>query len=123
MAHLVVKGKTRLVGEINIHGAKNAALPILCATALVNGSVLLHNVPQISDIAITLDILKYLGAKVHIKDKTSVLIDATGISVDTIPAKYVSAMRASFWFLGALVGRLGRVTVSEPWCSPNRHAP
>ena len=116
MDQLLVKGKTKLTGAINIHGAKNAALPILCATVLVSGTVTLHNVPKISDIGKTLEILRYLGAKVTVDDSHSgtVVIDATGICNDTVPLEMVNQMRASILFMGGLVGRLGRVQIGYP---------
>jgi len=113
-AHLVVTGKTRLLGEIDIQGAKNAALPILCATVLVKGSVELHNVPMISDVEVSLEILRNLGAKVKVEGKGTVIVDATNITNDTVPSELVSKLRASFWFLGSLLGRLGSARVGEP---------
>lgn len=115
MEQLIVTGKTILAGEVNIHGAKNAALPILCATVLSRGSVTLYNVPKISDVSITLEILKFLGAKVHIDIiKNAITIDATEIYVDTVPVELVNQMRASILFLGGLVGRLGQVNIGYP---------
>ena len=116
MEQLVVTGKTRLTGAINIHGAKNAALPILCATVLVSGCVTLHNVPAISDIGVTLDILRYLGAKVSVDGTRSgtLTIDASHITTDTVPVEMVNQMRASILFMGGLVARLGQVTIGYP---------
>lgn len=113
MEQLIVTGKTKLAGDINIHGAKNAALPILCATVLSSGSVTLYNVPKISDISITLEILKYLGAKVDVT-KNAVIVDAREIVGDTVPIELVNQMRASILFLGGLVGRLGKVKIGYP---------
>ena len=116
MEQLVVTGKTKLTGAITVHGAKNAALPILCATVLVSGRVTLHNVPQISDILTTLDILRYLGVRIQV-DHTSprtLVVDATHISTDTVPVEMVNQMRASILFMGGLVGRLGQTNIGYP---------
>jgi len=114
MAHLVVTGKTRLLGEIDIQGAKNAALPILCASVLIKGNLVLHNVPMISDVDVLIQILRHLGAKVKLENKGTIIVDATDITNDSVPADLVDKLRASFWFFGSLVSRLGRASVGQP---------
>lgn len=114
MKKLIIENKAKLVGEINISGAKNASLPILFATVLFKTEVILANVPNVSDIALTLKLLEQLGAEIEQLDTNKYKINCQNINSNVAPYEIVKQMRASFWILGALLGRLGSAKVSLP---------
>ncbi|MCX2498116.1 UDP-N-acetylglucosamine 1-carboxyvinyltransferase [Plesiomonas shigelloides] len=107
-----VKGPTCLSGEVNISGAKNAALPILFAALLAEEPVEIQNVPHLRDIDTTMKLLRQLGAKVE--RNGSVHVDASQVNEFCAPYDLVKTMRASIWALGPLVARFGRGQVSLP---------
>lgn len=113
MDSYIIKGQNRLNGELNIHGAKNAALPILAACVLVKGTVKLTNVPIISDTIITIEILRHLGANVSI-DGSTAFIDCSQITDNHVPEFLAKKMRSSIIFMGALLARTGSVNISMP---------
>lgn len=104
MEYLSINGKTRLNGKINVHGAKNSVLPILAGAVLVNGTCVIHNCPRLSDVLVTVDILKHLGAKVTWNNDTLV-VDTSCIIRNDIPEGLMREMRSSIIFLGALASR------------------
>ncbi len=116
MDKLLIRGGRRLDGEIAIAGAKNAALPELCAALLVGAPVRLANVPQLQDVATTLKLLRTLGAQAEriAEAPGEVLIDAAGPIVPEAPYELVKTMRASILVLGPLLARFGRAVVSLP---------
>ena len=114
MARYEIIGGVPLTGEVTISGAKNAAVAILPAAILVDGTCRIENVPAISDVDILLDILKGMGAKVEYESEHVVLIDCTGISSTCPDAALVKKMRASYYLMGALMGRFGRAHVALP---------
>ncbi|MDR3078737.1 MAG: UDP-N-acetylglucosamine 1-carboxyvinyltransferase [Rickettsiales bacterium] len=119
MKKLVVEGGRRLRGTMSIAGSKNASLPILMASILVGGKSTLYNVPFVSDIATTIELLDYLGASAEFAGSTpegeSIFeVDSEEIAKTEGPYEIVSKMRASFWVLGALLGRFGEARVSLP---------
>ncbi|MGL5800230.1 MAG: UDP-N-acetylglucosamine 1-carboxyvinyltransferase, partial [Plesiomonas sp.] len=107
-----VTGPSRLHGEVNISGAKNAALPILFAALLAEEPVEIQNVPHLRDIDTTMKLLRQLGAKVE--RNGSVHVDAREVNEFCAPYDLVKTMRASIWALGPLVARFGRGQVSLP---------
>lgn len=107
-----VQGPTRLTGEVNISGAKNAALPILFAALLAEAPVEIQNVPKLRDIDTTMKLLSQLGA--HVTRNGSVHVDARDVNVFCAPYDMVKTMRASIWALGPLVARFGQGQVSLP---------
>lgn len=107
-----VQGPTRLSGEVNISGAKNAALPILFAALLAEDPVEIQNVPKLRDIDTTMNLLSQLGAQVV--RNGSVHVNACEINVFRAPYELVKTMRASIWVLGPLVARFGKGQVSLP---------
>lgn len=113
MQSIVIEGGKRLKGDVTISGAKNAALPILCATILAPGENNLTNVPSLKDVSTMGQLLGCLGAKVEASDGTAV-IDTSAIDKDEAPYDLVKTMRASVLVLGPLVARLGRARVSLP---------
>lgn len=114
MQKLVINGRNKLSGEIDIQGAKNAALPILAAAALCKGEVVLRNCPRLSDVFSAMRILTYLGANASFEDKNTVRVCTDGLSLSEIPDNLMREMRSSIFFLGALVGRTGECRISLP---------
>lgn len=113
MDKLVIEGGRELKGEVRIAGAKNAALPLMAAAILAPGQTTLHNVPDLVDVGTMAEVLEGLGISVD-RRNDAMALDATTITSDTAPYELVKTMRASFYALGALVGRLGRAKVSLP---------
>lgn len=113
MSAFVINGGRRLNGSLRVQGSKNSVLPILAATLLVKGESVIHNCPALSDTECTLKILKSLGCKVR-KEGTSVFIDSTASQGYEIPESLMREMRSSVIFLGAVLGKVGRATVSAP---------
>jgi UDP-N-acetylglucosamine 1-carboxyvinyltransferase len=110
---LVIVGGTPLEGEVQISGAKNAALPILAATLLADSPVELTNVPHLNDITTTVKLLRRMGVDIAM-DETKVTVDTAGIKEFIAPYELVKTMRASILVLGPLVGRFGHADVSLP---------
>ena len=117
LAHLIVSKSDRLVGEVIVSGAKNAVLPIIAATLLVEGTSVIKGVPNLSDVNVMCDLLSYLGAKVKFENDT-LIIDAKNITKNEAPYELVGKMRASFLVLGPLIARFKRATVSMPGGCP-----
>lgn len=114
MARYEINGGRPLIGEIAISGAKNAAVAILPATLLVDGSCRIENVPDISDVRILLNILEGMGAEIHREENDTVIIDCTNVK-DTHPEpELVRELRASYYLMGALLGRFGKAHVALP---------
>ena len=113
MDKLLIQGGTRLSGEIAISGAKNAALPILCAALLAAEPVTFTNVPQLKDIGTLLELLAQMGVKVA-READTVTLDASGLNNPVAPYEMVKTMRASILVLGPLVARCGEARVSLP---------
>ena len=113
MDKLLITGGYRLSGEIAISGAKNAALPILCAGLLSAEDVILHNVPSLQDVSTMLQLLRQMGLQVTQENGVTVL---NGAAIDKLEAPYdmVKTMRASILVLGPLLARFGEVKVSLP---------
>ena len=114
MARYEITGGARLEGSVTISGAKNAAVAILPAALLVNGVCRIENVPDISDVRILLSILEGLGAKIQHPEENVVIIDATNIHSTVPEAALVKKMRASYYLMGALLGRFGNCHVALP---------
>ncbi len=113
MSSLLINGGRHLVGETNVHGAKNSVLPLLAATLLCNGQCFLHNCPNLSDVKVTIKILSYLGCKCEYKNGT-VTVDALGCNGNVIPEILMREMRSSIVFMGALVARNKSAVMSLP---------
>ena len=111
----IVTGGTPLKGEVSIGGAKNAVLKLMAAAILAKGETLIHNVPDLTDVEIMLNVIEQLGTKTHYdKINKTVTIDATDITSVTAKYELVSKMRASFIILGALVSRCKEAIVALP---------
>ena len=109
-----IAGGRRLVGEVEISGAKNAALAILPAAVLSGGVCRIENIPNIADVATALKILDSLGASVRVISGSVVEIDPTTIRSHVVPHEMARHMRASYYFIGALLARFGKARVSMP---------
>ena len=114
MEKLVITGGTPLKGEVTISGAKNAAVAILPATLLINGTCTISNVPNISDVKIYCDILEQMGAKINWISQNELSIDTRNITTTEAPLDLTRKFRASYYLLGSLLGRCGNVTVGMP---------
>ena len=113
MSYYEITGGRPLSGSLAIHGAKNSVLPILAACLLVPGQSILHNVPDLSDVSATLDILRLLGCRVD-REGDTVTVDASALARAEIPEYLMREMRSSVIFLGALLARLGQAELSYP---------
>lgn len=114
MDRFVIKGGRRLNGEVHISGAKNAAASILPGTILIGGRCTIKNIPDISDVKLTFDILEHLGASVRYDGAGEAEVDCTGISSLEVPSRLGSMMRASHFFLGVLLARFGKAASPLP---------
>jgi UDP-N-acetylglucosamine 1-carboxyvinyltransferase len=113
MDKLLITGGQRLNGEIKISGAKNAALPILCAGLLTDDSVHLHNVPALQDVATMLKLLGQMGLKIE-QEGDVVVLNGANVNNWEAPYDMVKTMRASILVLGPLLARFGEAKVSLP---------
>jgi UDP-N-acetylglucosamine 1-carboxyvinyltransferase len=113
MDKLVIEGGARLKGEVRISGAKNAALPIMCASLLARDALTLHNVPQLNDIATMVKLLRRMGVAVE-RDGDRMTLDASRLDSPAAPYDLVKTMRASILVLGPLTARAGEARVSLP---------
>ena len=111
---LLVKGGTPLKGEITINGAKNAAVAILPATLLINGTCIIENVPNISDVKISCEILTNLGAKIEWISENTLKIDTSDINTTIAPLDLTSKFRASYYLIGSMLGRKRAIQVGMP---------
>ena len=114
MTKYVIHGGKPLHGEIDISGAKNAAVAIIPAALLVDGTCRIENIPQISDVTLILNILQELGADVRTVNRTTVDIDCSHIRNARVPEELARKIRASYYLIGALLGRFGSAEVPPP---------
>ncbi|HIR83971.1 MAG TPA: UDP-N-acetylglucosamine 1-carboxyvinyltransferase [Candidatus Galloscillospira excrementavium] len=114
MTKYVIRGGKPLHGEVEISGAKNAALAIIPAALLVDGVCRIENIPQISDVTMILQILQELGADVRTVNRTTVDIDCRHIQNSQVPQEMARKIRASYYLIGALLGRFGSAEVPPP---------
>lgn len=113
MSKLIIEGKRKLNGKISVQGAKNSALPIIVATLLCKGETVLHNCPNLSDVNTTIKILRYLGAKAK-KQENTLIVDTEDVNRYDIPNILMREMRSSIVFLGAILARTGKASLSFP---------
>ena len=114
MDKLVIQGGVPLTGEVRISGAKNAALPILCASLLTPGTLRLQNVPHLRDVTTTLNLLAQMGVEVSLDEKLGVGLTAAKLHNLSAPYELVKTMRASILVLGPMIARFGEARVSLP---------
>jgi len=114
MDKLLIRGGRQLHGEVRISGAKNAALPELCAALLTDQPVVLQNVPRLQDVATMLTLIRNMGVTIERGENATVRIDSAKLSSPEAPYELVKTMRASVLALGPLLARFGEATVSLP---------
>ena len=114
MIKYIVQGGTRLSGHVNISGAKNAAVAILPASLLVDGVCRIENVPDISDVRLLLEILRNMGANIRRFGRNTLEIDCSHVRNATAPIDLVRRIRASYYLIGAELGRFGHARVAMP---------
>lgn len=113
MEKLYIKGGTPLQGKVTISGAKNSAVALIPAALLAESPITIDNLPNIHDVQIYMEILKELGARVHLEG-SSLYIDPTGITPKPLPDGKVQKLRASYYLMGALLGRFGEALIGLP---------
>ncbi len=111
---IIISGGKPLCGEISVSGMKNAAIPIILSTILTEDKCVIENLPDISDVNVSLQILESIGVKVKKLGKNTVEIDSTDMTPGIAPFDLVSRMRASYYLIGAELGRFGRAFVGLP---------
>ena len=120
MTEFVINGGRKIRGSIAVQGSKNSALPLLAATLLVCGEVVIENCPELSDVDCALEILTYLGCAVN-RCGSRVVVDCTGMHAHDIPERLMKRMRSSVVFLGAILARTGRAEMTMPGGCVRRH--
>ncbi len=113
MSKLIINGQKELSGELKISGAKNSAVALIPAAVLAKTKSIIYNVPDISDIEYLIDIMELLGCKVEQKDD-ALIIDSSKMKNKAIPEELSVQMRASYYFMGALLAKFGKVEMSFP---------
>ena len=114
MRQYIMKGGNPLVGEVTIGGAKNAALGILAAAIMTDDDVIVENLPDVSDINALIDAICHLGARVERLDRHTVKINASNINAVTVEDEHMRKIRASYYFIGALLGKYKSAEVPLP---------
>ncbi|MDB5859885.1 MAG: UDP-N-acetylglucosamine 1-carboxyvinyltransferase [Ramlibacter sp.] len=114
MDKLLIRGGRPLAGEVRISGAKNAALPELCAALLSAEPVTLQNIPRLQDVATMLKLIRNMGATAEFSPEGTVVIDSSKLHFPEAPYEMVKTMRAAVLALGPLLARFGEATVSLP---------
>ena len=114
MNKYMIRGGRELFGEVTVSGAKNAAVAIIPAALLVDGVCRIENIPQISDVTLLLHILEELGAKIRVLNRHAVELDCHAIHSTHHSYEMARRIRASYYLIGALLGRFGEATVAMP---------
>ncbi len=113
MSKLIVTGGARLKGEIAVEGSKNAVLPILAASLLNGGESVIKNCPGLRDVEVMIGILRKIGCIVK-HEGDVIIVDSSNISQTQIPVELAAEMRSSIIFMGPMLARCGKVTISYP---------
>lgn len=114
MEKIVINGGKRLCGEVNISGAKNAVVAIIPATILAQDICRIENIPNISDVTMMIRILHQMGADIHVVNKSTIEIDTRHVNSFIVPHEMTKHLRASYYLIGALLGRYNRARVAMP---------
>ncbi len=114
MEKYIIRGGNPLTGDVDIYGAKNAALALIPAAILTNEPVIIDNLPDVSDINVMLDAVSYIGAKVQRISRHKVKITSAAVNTYTIDDEYIRKIRASYYLLGSLIGRFKKAEVAMP---------
>ena len=113
MSKIIINGGQKLKGDIIVEGSKNAVLPILAATVLNGGINVIKNCPKINDVYIMIKILQTIGCKVSFEENCCI-VDSSTITSTEIPDDLAAEMRSSIIFMGPVLARGGKVTISYP---------
>jgi UDP-N-acetylglucosamine enolpyruvyl transferase len=113
MSKLVVTGGARLQGEIAVEGSKNAVLPILAASLLNGGESVIKNCPGLRDVQVMVGILRKIGCSVKTEGDV-IIVNSSDIRQTQIPVELAAEMRSSIIFMGPMLARCGKVTISYP---------
>jgi UDP-N-acetylglucosamine 1-carboxyvinyltransferase len=111
---IVINGRKELHGEVYVSGAKNAAVAVVPAALLIEGKCRIENLPDIKDTRVLEEALKQLGADVTYEDRNTISVDCSGINSYQASYEMIKSMRASYYLLGALLGRFGKAEVALP---------
>ena len=114
MERLIIKGGNHLQGEIDCSGAKNAGLPILASTILLDGSALIGNLPHLQDITTKLELLNSMGSQINFHEDGYIAINSSNILLPEARYELVKTMRASILVMGPLVAKYGKAKISQP---------
>ena len=114
MDQYIIKGGNPLVGDVTISGAKNAALGILAASIMTDEDVLIDNLPDVRDINVLLEAIQEIGARVDRIDRHTVRINGKNIHEVAVDDEYIRRIRASYYFIGALLGKYKSAQVPLP---------
>ena len=114
MEQYIMKGGNPLVGEVDISGAKNAALGILAAAIMTDEDVIIENLPDVWDINVMLEAIEEIGGQVTRLERHTVKINASGIGEVSVEDEYIRRIRASYYFIGALLGKYKEAQVPLP---------
>ena len=114
MEKIIINGGRRLVGEVEISGAKNAVVAIIPATILAEGVCRIENIPDISDVSAMIKILRHLGAEIKMINKSTLEIDTTHVRTNVVEHDLSKLMRASYYFIGVLLGKFNHAKVAMP---------
>ncbi len=113
MSELIVTGGIKLKGAIPVEGSKNAVLPILAATILNGGMNIIRNCPRLRDVEVMIEILNKMGCKSSMSGDV-ITVDSSAICSTEIPVDLAAEMRSSIIFMGPVLARCGKVTISYP---------
>ena len=114
MDKIIITGGKKLYGEVEVSGAKNAAVAMIPAAILINGICRIENIPNISDVDNFVEILYHMGATIKTLSKSALEIDCSSINATAVPKSIVKKMRASYYLIGALLGRFKQAAVDMP---------
>lgn len=114
LENFVIKGGKELFGEVNISGAKNAAVAIIPAALLADDKVKIENIPNISDVSLIIEILNQMGARIKLLSRDSIEIDTRTVNCQSVPYEFSSRFRASYYLIGAMLGRFRKAEVALP---------
>ncbi len=116
MEQYVIKGGTPLRGEVTIGGAKNAALAILAAAVMTDDTVVIDNLPDVRDVNVMIGAMEDIGASIERVDRHTVRINGSKIERLSVDYEYIKKIRASYYLLGALLGKYKSAEVALPGC-------
>lgn len=114
MDNFIIEGGHELFGEVNISGAKNAAVAIIPAAILADDVVRIENIPAISDVSLIIKILDSMGAGIKMINKNTIEVDSRSLKCQSVPYEFTSCFRASYYLIGAMLGRFKQAQVAMP---------